>query len=386
MARVAYWITGGVALLVGVASAIVLFERRAGRGEPADGDAAGPAGALSTTLPTHLDPALRFGQELTRATAARAPKAIADLYRPDATITMGGRSANREDLEKSFVDIFGQYRDVQYTIGRVWRCDDASIVEFAYSAVAGPGAMRLVEVNGDKPVRAPGMDFSGTRVGVMGAFVLRFDGQGIVRTESQYLDTTTYGGQMAPNLLPAWARVRPAVIAPPFGTDSCESRGTAEAGKNLAAERALFAVATQHDAEGFVRLLTPHHVYDDYRAGGPMDNASLQSNMGAIFAAFPDWKIDTPMQCAAGDYVITQLDESGTWQGQFLERAPTNKAFKSSTLFIHQFQEGVPVHAYVYGDSDGPLRQIGFWKEAGPATSSGTTGSGRLVPTTSAGY
>ncbi len=238
-------------------------------------------------------------------------------------------------------------------------------------------------------MHVPGMSFTGARAGVVGTFVLQFDEEGFVRTALEYMDGTTYAGQIAPNLLPEWAKVRPPISVAPFGTGLFESKGTAEESRNIEAERALFAAAEQHDVDGFVRLLAPSHVYDDYRTGGAMNNESLRSSMGAVFAAFPDWRVaSTPHTMRrTGNYVLTQHEDSGTWQGRFLGRDPSNKSFRSSELFIQEFQKGVPVHTYAYGDSDGVLRQIGFWKEAGPASSNSATARGRLVaPTPSAGH
>jgi predicted ester cyclase len=246
--------------------------------------------------------------------------------------------------------------------------------------------LRFVDVNSSKPVPVSGMSVTGARAGVVGAFVLQFDEHGLVRTAAQYMDGTTYAGQVAPKMLPDSVIVRPAVSGPPFGTSIFESKGTAQEVSNVEAEKALLAAATQHDVDGLVRRLAPSHLYDDYRTGGAMNNDSLRSTMATVFAAFPDWKVGAiSMQCAAGNYVITQYEDSGTWRGQFLGRDPSNKTFRGSELLVHEFQNGVPVHAYSYGDSDGVLRQIRFWKDPGADSSSSGTARGHLVSPTPAG-
>src|SRR4051794_38325514 len=160
------------------------------------------------TPPPSLAPSVRataFARNLAEAFAARDPRAAGALFARDAVSTLVGAKADergRVAIEQNFRATFARYRDVRLDIGRVWADGSASIVEFVFSGRRAGGELM-------------GRKVGERRVGLVGALVVIFDDEALVKTQRLYLDVPTIIGQVERRLLPASTviEVRPVATA-----------------------------------------------------------------------------------------------------------------------------------------------------------------------------
>jgi steroid delta-isomerase-like uncharacterized protein len=309
-------------------------------------------------LQTPTEMATGFAKKLAPAFAAHDAHAAAALFAKDAVVSLAGDpDADRGSaaIEKDFADTLGRYKDAKLAIGRVWVSKPASVIEIVFSGTRSAG-----EMMGRKVAERP--------VGFVGALVVVFDGDGLVKTERRYLDLATNIGQVEPTLLPAGMKVRPVTTAVPAGTDVFESKATDQEASNLAVDRKLHAANDAHDADAFAALLADDATSDDFTSPGTATKKQVRTALQTTFAAFPDFKVvSKPLELAAGDYVVTEVVSTGTQKGSTAGVGPTNKTVTIHQLNVEQYRVGKAVRSWTYGNGLEFLTQLGLMKAPGAA-------------------
>jgi steroid delta-isomerase-like uncharacterized protein len=304
----------------------------------------------------------RFATRFADAWAAQDSKSATALFRSDARVLLQGNGDERmgsEAIQRTFAEGFRTYKSGRLTIGRIWAAADTSVIEVLFSAVFRADVVGAA--GRPEPLWLPGMTAGDKSTGVVGAYLVTFDEGGLVRTATQYMDAMTLMGQIGPPLLPPGIDVRPFPMTVPAGTGILESKGTPEETKNMAVQDALLAATDRHDADGALALLADGAVYDDFRTPWAVNKEGLRGDLLAIFSAFPDWRVVAkPLQFAAGDYVVTEHVDAGTFRGTFLGHEPNGQAFTSHGLLVAQYKDGKVLRGYAYGDASEMLGQLGI--------------------------
>jgi hypothetical protein len=204
--------------------------------------------------------------------------------------------------------------------GRVWSGHGVSVIEFAFV--------------GDAP-RA---------FGVIGAAV--FDGRG----RRVYLDSVTLRGQLDPSAIPKDLKVRVPIRAPIEGSEHLVARGTPEERRNLTVANAVWAALDRHQPAEVMAASTVDYRYEDYSAPGPLDRAETEKLVADFVAAIPDFVIaEKPVQFAAGNDVVTEMVEHGTFRG---------RAITLHGLDVKRLRDGKIVKEWQYSNYAEVLKQL----------------------------
>jgi hypothetical protein len=186
--------------------------------------------------------------------------------------------------------------------------------------------------------------FVGDRFGVIGAAVV--DGRG----RRIYLDRVTLRGQIDRSRIPKDLTVRAPVTAPIEGHERLVARGTLQEARNLEIANAVWAALDRHDAAAAMAPAADDYRYDDYSAPEALDRAGTQKLVADFVAAIPDFVIaEKPVQFAAGDDVITEMVEHGTFRGH---------AVVLHGLDVKRFRDGKIVKEWQYANYAEVLQQL----------------------------
>jgi steroid delta-isomerase-like uncharacterized protein len=90
-----------------------------------------------------------------------------------------------------------------------------------------------------------------------------------------------------------------------------------------------------------------------------LDKAGLKGFYTALWAAFPDLKIDVDELVGEGDKVVWRISASGTHNGSFQGVAATGKAVKFGAHYTFRFENGKIVERWSTLDRLTLLAQIG---------------------------
>jgi predicted SnoaL-like aldol condensation-catalyzing enzyme len=195
-----------------------------------------------------------------------------------------------------------------------------------------------------KGVRVVEFAFVGDRFGVIGAAVIDGHGRRI------YLDRVTLRGQREPSRIPKDLAVRAPLPAPLEGRERLVSRGTSVETRNLQVANAVWAALDRHDAAQAMAPATDDYRYDDYSAPQALGRAETQKLVADFVAAIPDFLIaEKPVQFAAGDDVITEMVEHGTFRGH---------AVVLHGLDVKRFRDGKIVKEWQYANYAELLQQL----------------------------
>ncbi|HET7486971.1 MAG TPA: ester cyclase [Acidimicrobiales bacterium] len=94
--------------------------------------------------------------------------------------------------------------------------------------------------------------------------------------------------------------------------------------------------------------------------GFPATRDGLHTWLGALLAAFPDFRYEVQGQWQDGDHHVGHLRASGTMTGDFAGMAASNKSATWEEIHIGRFSGGKLVEHWGAIDRLGMLTQLGF--------------------------
>lgn len=301
-----------------------------GRGEPGTPPAEPPA-AVAT----------RFAARLSAAYGARDAAAAAALYAEGAVSERigepGARAAGRAAIAQGLSRTFSRYREIRLLVGRVWVGREAAVIEHLFAGSRRAGGGGLVA---ERPV------------GVVGALVVTFDRAGLVTAQRLYLDEITLIGQTEPRLLPDGMAAREVTSAVPAGSAVAVARRTPAEEANRARNAAIWAALSAHRVDDALAPMADDYLYVDFAAPRPLDREATRELVAGFLAAVPDLVFvdPPPVVIAAGDDVVTEVVERGTWRG-----APITL----HAVDVRRFAGGKVVREWQYSNYREVLDQLG---------------------------
>ena len=280
-------------------------------------------------------------------------RAVAALYAPEATFIERGTpgSAGRDAIATNYQNYFDTYPDVSTTITRSWHWGDAVLFEYVEGGtqtgqriILPPAPQRLdplsevissSEVAPQRQIAAP----TGKPFGYLGASLLHFTPDGLVRQDMTYSDELTREVQsgLAPGSLGKMP-VRP-VVAVPAATDAWETHqvgnSDAEQAKLRAAKASLYSKFSLQSQKDFLAALTDDVVlaaYDDPKdAHGKKEAAALLKDWTTTFA---EGVVDATAGWGVDGYVVLMGVFKGKHVGAWGPIKPTQSGFKTHFLDI----------------------------------------------------
>jgi ketosteroid isomerase-like protein len=316
-----------------------------------------PAATPAPAPAAMFDLQMKSLHEYVRAFNKHDAKAVAALYAQEAAFIERGDivSAGSDSIESSYRTYFDAFPDAATSITRSWHRGDIVLFEYIEGGTN----------SGPHPAHKP----TGKKVGYMGASVLQFKPDGLVRLDTTFYDELTKEVQAgwAPKPL-AKMEVRP-VMPVPAATDSWEVHKVTDADaaqtKAIALKKSLYSKFALRSEKDFLAALSDDVVlstYDDPKdAKGPKEAGALFKDWMRMFS---DGVVDASDGWSVDGYVVLLGTFSGKHVGAWGPLKATNKPFKSHFLDIARVNKDQKIdRMWSYANNYELLNSLGFYKD-----------------------
>lgn len=326
---------------------------------------------------------LRYLQAYVKAFNKHDAKAVAALYSPDAVFIERGSpgSASRDAIIANYQDYFDAYPDVTTSITRSWHWGDATLFEYVEGGtqsgeriVIPPAPQPLDPLSAEIAPKAPSRRIqkpTGKKFGYVGASLLRFTPEGLVRQDMTYADELTREVQSgwAPGQL-AKLPVRAVVpVPPPSDTWEVHKVSTTEAGQAQvnAARTSLYKKFSLRSEKEFLGALTDDVVLSSF--DDPSD-AKGKAGAAVLFkewtTMFSDGVVDATDGWSVDGYAVLIGTYTGKHVGPWGPIKPTQKTFKTHFLDIAKVdKDGKVQRLWSYANNYELLQYLGYEKDDG---------------------
>lgn len=225
-------------------------------------------------------------------------------------------------------DLLASLDDPQVTIGREWSAPEARVTEWLLtgSSTAGPA-----------------------RAGVVGASVRTFDAQGKTTALRIYVDVLTLRAQLGLAAVPEGMKIRAPAEHLDFGSGTHKIGDSLRENNNLQLADQVWAAMEKHDAAQALSFSADTYIYEDYAAPLPLDKSETQAMVGRFLKAVENFRLEKPVQFAAGEFVITEMSETMSLAG---------KPIRLHALDVKQIIDGRVVREWQYSNALELLGQL----------------------------
>lgn len=289
---------------------------------------------------------------LGEALNAHDAKKLAALYTETAVIKMPGApdSTGRAAIASDWQKRFDSSSNSKSAPSRIFMKGDVVVVEWTWNGTHS-GEMMGVKAT-EKPI------------GAMGADVIWFTPEGLIKEQHTYLDVGTIMSQIGVSK----AKVR-AIPAMPGGAPTVvASTSSADETKNVDAATKMFGAFEKKSDADFMGGAAEDITWDDMTQPETMKGkAAGKKYFTAMTTAFPDVKATTQNAWGVGDFVIAEGTLSGTHKAAFFGIQPTKKQISLHGLDIIQFKDGKIVSGRSYGNGAEMMTQLGLMPTPGAA-------------------
>ena len=129
---------------------------------------------------------------------------------------------------------------------------------------------------------------------------------------------------------------------------------------NLRIARDSIEAWNAHDPNRLAKLVDEKFIAESDTLPAPVVGPQgLGEFMKLYVTAFPDLRFDVEQMLAAGDFVVTRWQATGTHRGPLMGIQPTGRRVVTRGCTVAHFIDGKDVHDWIYWDSGNLLRQIG---------------------------
>lgn len=300
---------------------------------------------------------LRSLREYVKAFNRHDAKAVAALYADEAVFVERGETghAGVGAIVKDYQAHFDAFPDVTTAITRSWHWGDAVLFEFVEGGTqTGPHRAHKT---------------TGRKFGYVGASLLRFKSNGLVREDMTYSDELTKEVQIG------WARgplakmdVRPVVAVPP-ASDAWEVHqvGPQDVGqaKLVAARGSLYSKFALKSDKDFLAALTDDisiSAYDDPKdVKGKREAAALFKDWKTTF---PDGVVDAKEGWSVDGYVVLLGTFSGSQTGAWGPVKATKRPYAMHFLDIAKVNKDDAIErVWSYANNYELLKSLGYQKD-----------------------
>ena len=283
---------------------------------------------------------------------AHDAKKIASFYTETAVVKSAGMPdiTGRDAIAADWQKRFEMMPTAKSMASRLFVKGDVVVAEWS---LAGTHSNEMMGVKAtEKPI------------GAMGADVMWFTPEGLIKEQHTYLDMGTIMSQIGASK----AKARP-VPALPTGTPIVvTSSNGADEGKNVEAATKMFNAFEKKSDADFLGGAADDITWDDMtQPEASKGKAAAKKYFTAMTTAFPDVKSSTTNAWGVGDFVVAEGTLSGTHKAAFFGIQPTKKQINLHGLDIIQFKDGKIVSGRSYGNGAEMMTQLGLMPTPGAA-------------------
>jgi steroid delta-isomerase-like uncharacterized protein len=370
--------TVAVAAALGVVSLLVGCDEDKKPAETAPSATAAPASASVAATPPIAPkaPPAELAAKAVKADVeawnAHDATKVASLYETGAKLVIPGlpAAAGRDAIAAATKDNLTAYPDFKIAVTRTFVHGSTVVFEW------------VVTGKNDGPLM--GQKATGRSIGIAGASVAMVDDDGLIKEEHRYIDLPTIQSQ-----LDAKAKAgtfRAPVTLPTGAPEERASKGTPEEAKALEQAKALYAALDAKKEADVLALVTDDTTLDDFSMPATSKGTKgMKDYVNGFWKAFPDAAQATPLQFAAGDYVVTEGTLTGTQKGALGPIKASNKPVSLRFVDVFEMKDGKVVRGASYADSAEILVAIGAMPPPGqaPAAAAGAP-AGAATPVAAA--
>jgi len=280
---------------------------------------------------------------------AHDAKKVASLFAEDAVVSFAGLpdEHGRAEIEKGNQHLFDGYKDSKYWMTRTWTKKDMVAIEWAWSGTNNG------EIMGMKPTEKP--------AGAFGFSVLWFNDDGLVKREDAFMDMATVMAQLTGK-----GKAR-AIPTPSSSVEAHTAKDSPDEAKNIDLVKGMYAGLDGKKEADFIGPMADDIEYNDLTAPESMKGKGEAKKFFGMFTkAFPDGKSNVTNVFAAEDFVIAEVNLTGTHKGQFGPFAATKKPVNMHAAEIFQVKDGKVIRGWTFANNAEFLTQIGVIKPPAP--------------------
>ncbi len=282
---------------------------------------------------------------LAEALSAHDAKKAASFYAEGAIKKVVGMpdAAGREAIAADMQKLFAAAPTAKTTATRVLMKGDVVVVEWSWVGTHSG------EMMGMKATEKP--------VGVMGADVMWFAPDGLIKEQHTYMDVGTIMSQIGASK----AKGRPVPSLSGGAPTVVVSTNHADEAKNVEAATKMFGAFEKKSDADFIGGAADDIVWDDMtQPEATKGKAAAKKYFTAMTTAFPDVKGTIDNVWGAGDFVIAEGTMTGTHKAAFFGIQPTKKQIHLHGLDIMQFKNGKIISGRSYGNGVEMMMQLGL--------------------------
>jgi steroid delta-isomerase-like uncharacterized protein len=311
----------------------------------------------------------KTSEGLNQALNAHDAKKVASFYTENAVVKMAGapEMMGRDAIAADWQKRFDATPTAKSMASRVFVKGDVVVVEWTWAGTHS-GEMMGVKAT-EKPV------------GAMGADVMWFSPDGLIKEQHVYMDMGTIMSQIGVSK----AKGRPVPALPTGAPAIVVSTNSADETKNVDAATKMFGAFEKKSDADFMGGASDDITWDDMTQPETMKGkAAGKKYFAAMTTAFPDVKATTQNAWGVGDFVIAEGTLSGTHKAAFYGIQPTKKQISLHGLDIIQFKDGKIVSGRSYGNGAEMMMQLGLMPMPGAAAAKAAPAKTDAKPATPA--
>ena len=318
---------------------------------PAAADTASTASTVAPPAapPTLTDKLLATLKALDDAVDAGDAVKVASFYTATGVLKQPGDAdhVGRDAIQGSMKELFTSFPNLKLASRRIMVKDAVAIVEWTLTGTnSGPGL--------------GGSPSTGKAIGLNGASVFAFDGDGFIQEEHEYADAPTLLSQLGMSKQPA----RDVVALPTGAPEVHVAKGTPEEAKNADAVKAVDRAFETKDEKTFAAANADDITWDDMTTAAPVNGKQASvANFRAGTKAFSDMKVDCQMWAfedwVAQDCTTTAKNTGPLPTGAKATHPATNKSVTFHNLDVMQMKDGKATHGWSYGNGMEIAAQLG---------------------------
>ena len=117
--------------------------------------------------------------------------------------------------------------------------------------------------------------------------------------------------------------------------------------------REAFAAWNAHDVDRYAALLDERCIEETYARPTPSrGREAARAAMQEYLRVLPDLHFDVDVMVASGDQVFTRWLVTGTYSGESMSRAPSDRQFKEYGCTLSRLGQRGIVHVWHYWETD----------------------------------
>jgi predicted ester cyclase len=224
------------------------------------------------------------------------------------------------------------------------------------------------------PMPGPGgaeMPATNKKIGLLAAHLITVGDSNMVATERMFLDQGELASQLGVSKMPG----RPVMDKGAASATVVIAKDDDTEKKNLETEKASIDAWNKHDVKAVAPFYADDSKFSESAEAKDQSKKEMIGNLGDLFKAMSDVKLDGTESWAAGDYVVTTGMFTGTNDGPMMKMKPTGKKVSTAYIQVDRFEGGKIKESWLFYNSMAMAMQLGLVPAPGAAPAAGDKGA-----------